>query len=191
STSSSMGTSSVIGSPSGPSIVGSPQHIIADMPRLTTAGLSASTLNPPLISSAASSPIRVLPRSTVANPSVSSSPTLTHSKTVGLTVGAQPTMSPQGSSLLQRRTTISRGRSMTVGSDEGQKLPILETLKKNNRRSQVFDMSPSSSDNEDARTSALLRVQRKRHSSRRMSTISICDVPMFRPLDVLGKYQCH
>src|SRR5690606_21437003 len=53
STSSSMGTSSVIGSPSGPSIVGSPQHIIADMPRLTTAGLSASTLNPPLISSAA------------------------------------------------------------------------------------------------------------------------------------------
>ncbi|ROW00347.1 hypothetical protein VMCG_07301 [Cytospora schulzeri] len=49
----------------------------------------------------------------------------------------------------------------------------------------VFDMSPSSSDNEgDKANAALLRVQRRRQSSRRMSQIAY-DCPTFRPLDVL------
>ncbi|KAL8865872.1 MAG: hypothetical protein Q9174_006645 [Haloplaca sp. 1 TL-2023] len=53
------------------------------------------------------------------------------------------------------------------------------------RRSQVLDVSPSSSDNEDPRAKALLRVQRRRQSSRRMSQIMMTDGPNFRPLDVL------
>lgn len=48
-----------------------------------------------------------------------------------------------------------------------------------------MDVSPSSSDTEDSRTKALLRVQRRRQSSRRLSQISLADGPMFRPLDVL------
>jgi len=53
------------------------------------------------------------------------------------------------------------------------------------RRSQVLDVSPSSSDTEDSRAKALLRVQRRRQSSRRLSQISFGDGPFFRPLDVL------
>lgn len=53
------------------------------------------------------------------------------------------------------------------------------------RRSQLFDISPSSSDNEDPRTKALLKVQRRRQSSRRLSQFNIQDGPFFRPLDVL------
>jgi len=78
-----------------------------------------------------------------------------------------------------------RSRSLTVGSQEGSPIAadILAAHHKN-RRSQVFDMSPSSSDNEGEKASALLRVQRRRQSSRRMSQIAV-DGPMFRPLDVL------
>ncbi|ENH60557.1 Serine/threonine-protein kinase cek1 [Fusarium oxysporum f. sp. cubense race 1] len=54
-----------------------------------------------------------------------------------------------------------------------------------NRRSQVFDMSPSSSDNEGEKHNALLRVQRRRQSSRRLSQIAFDGGPTFRPLDVL------
>ncbi|TIC93897.1 Serine/threonine-protein kinase cek1 [Colletotrichum higginsianum] len=52
-------------------------------------------------------------------------------------------------------------------------------------RGQVFDMSPSSSDNEGDKHNALLRVQRRRQSSRRLSQIAFDGGPMFRPLDVL------
>lgn len=45
-------------------------------------------------------------------------------------------------------------------------------------------MSPSSSDNEGEKANALLRVQRRRQSSRRMSQV-VLDGPQFRPLDVL------
>ncbi|KAK1758270.1 Serine/threonine-protein kinase cek1 [Echria macrotheca] len=79
-----------------------------------------------------------------------------------------------------------RSRSLTVGSQEGSPIAsdILAAAHHKNRRSQVFDMSPSSSDNEGDKASALLRVQRRRQSSRRMSQINV-DGPMFRPLDVL------
>ncbi|KAK3392934.1 hypothetical protein B0H63DRAFT_3796 [Podospora didyma] len=78
-----------------------------------------------------------------------------------------------------------RSRSLTVGSQEGSPVAsdILAAHHKN-RRSQVFDMSPSSSDNEGEKVNALLRVQRRRQSSRRMSQIAL-DGPMFRPLYVL------
>ena len=78
----------------------------------------------------------------------------------------------------------SRARSQTVGSQEGDTPPI-KLYSHHKRRSQVFDISPSSSDNEDPRAKALLRVQRRRQSSRRMSQFSIADGPVFRPLDVL------
>jgi len=79
-----------------------------------------------------------------------------------------------------------RSRSLTVGSQEGSPVAsdILAVHHKN-RRSQVFDMSPSSSDNEGDKANALLRVQRRRQSSRRLSQIAASDGPNFRPLDVL------
>lgn len=78
-----------------------------------------------------------------------------------------------------------RSRSLTVGSQDGSPITsdILAAHHKN-RRSQVFDMSPSSSDNEGDKANALLRVQRRRQSSRRLSEIAY-DTPMFRPLDIL------
>ena len=78
----------------------------------------------------------------------------------------------------------SRARSQTVGSQEGD-IPPNRPLSHHKRQSQVFDISPSSSDNDDPRTKALLRVQRRRQSSRRMSQIMFGDGPTFRPLDVL------
>ena len=77
-----------------------------------------------------------------------------------------------------------RTRSQTVGSQDGD-FPVKTTINHYKRRSQVLDVSPSSSDNEDPRAKALLRVQRRRQSSRRMSQFSINDGPCFRPLDVL------
>ncbi|KAF2754289.1 putative response regulator receiver RIM15p [Pseudovirgaria hyperparasitica] len=87
--------------------------------------------------------------------------------------------SGSGSSL-----TSPRARSQTVGSQESE--ASKDSLPSHHkRRSQVMDVSPSSSDNEDQRAKALLRVQRRRQSSRRLSQINITDGPFFRPLDVL------
>ena len=79
---------------------------------------------------------------------------------------------------------ISRARSQTVGSQAGD-VQIPRPYSHHKRRSQAFDVSPSSSDNEDSRVKALLRVQRRRQSSRRMSQITLADGPTFHTLDVL------
>ncbi|KAI9829894.1 MAG: rim15, signal transduction response regulator [Phylliscum demangeonii] len=78
----------------------------------------------------------------------------------------------------------SRARSQTIGSQEAGS-PARELLAQQKRRSAVFEASPSSSDTEESRNMALLRVQRKRQSSRRKSRNFLMDVPVFRPLDVL------
>lgn len=96
-------------------------------------------------------------------------------------------LSPQKSLSSPRQESLSggRSRSLTVGSQEGSPVAADILTRQRNRRSQVFDMSPSSSDNEGEKANAaLLRVQRRRQSSRRMSQIA-CDTPSFRPLDVL------
>ncbi|UKZ77980.1 hypothetical protein TrVFT333_005714 [Trichoderma virens FT-333] len=83
-------------------------------------------------------------------------------------------------------SSTSRSRSLTVGSQEAS--PVATDMLQHhhrNRRSQVFDMSPSSSDNEGDKHNALLRVQRRRQSSRRLSQIAFDNGPTFRPLDVL------
>ncbi|EFX04022.1 serine/threonine-protein kinase [Grosmannia clavigera kw1407] len=95
--------------------------------------------------------------------------------------------SPQKTVTTPRQTSnpATRSRSLTVGSQEGSPIAA-DILNHRNRRSQVFDMSPSSSDNEGDKANALLlRVQRRRQSSRRMSQIAIDSGPVFRPLDVL------
>lgn len=90
----------------------------------------------------------------------------------------QTSMSSHGS------VSSPRARSQTIGSQEED--VVRELMPSHHkRRSQVFDISPSSSDTEDTRAKALLRVQRRRQSSRRLSQISVADGPMFRPLDVL------
>lgn len=98
-----------------------------------------------------------------------------------------PMTSPERNPVLPRPHSIhsssSRARSQTVGSQE-EIVPPSKPFH-NKRQSQVFDISPSSSDNEDPRAKALLRVQRRRQSSRRMSQIMLADGPSFRPLDVL------
>ena len=81
--------------------------------------------------------------------------------------------------------TASRSRSLTVGSQEGSPVSADALHRHRSRRSQVFDMSPSSSDNEGDKHSALLRVQRRRQSSRRLSQIAFDGGSTFRPLDVL------
>ncbi|CAK7232391.1 rim15, signal transduction response regulator [Sporothrix curviconia] len=103
--------------------------------------------------------------------------------------GAPPPLplSPQKALSTPRQSSnpTSRSRSLTVGSQEGSPVAA-DILSHRNRRSQVFDMSPSSSDNEGDKANALLlRVQRRRQSSRRMSQIAIDSGPVFRPLDVL------
>ncbi|GJN72894.1 rim15, signal transduction response regulator [Purpureocillium lilacinum] len=82
-------------------------------------------------------------------------------------------------------SSVSRSRSLTVGSQEASPIASDVLQHHRNRRSQVFDMSPSSSDNEGDKHNALLRVQRRRQSSRRLSQIAFDDGPTFRPLDVL------
>lgn len=89
-----------------------------------------------------------------------------------------------------RQLSISspRQRSHTLGSQDqdGDLVPeLLPAHHHHKRRSGVFDVSPSSSDNEETRHQALLRVQRRRQSSRRLSQISLSDGPTFRTLDVL------
>ena len=99
-----------------------------------------------------------------------------------------PVMSPERAPPLPRPHSIhssSRARSQTVGSQEGDLPPPPTKPFHNKRQSQVFDISPSSSDNEETRAKALLRVQRRRQSSRRMSQIMLTDGPSFRVLDVL------
>lgn len=94
-------------------------------------------------------------------------------------------LSPQRMTAPKSSSSTSRARSQTVGSQEGNTAST-ELFSHRKRRSQVFDMSPSSSDNEgDKANAALLRVQRRRQSSRRMSQINFADSPMFRPLNVL------
>lgn len=89
-------------------------------------------------------------------------------------------------SVPQRQISASspRQRSHTVGSQEGDLVPELMP-QHHKRRSGVFDVSPSSSDTEETRQQALLRVQRRRANSRRLSQISLNDGPSFRTLDVL------
>lgn len=95
-------------------------------------------------------------------------------------------VSPQKTVSTPKQGSMSsaRSRSLTVGSQEGSPVAA-DLLNQRNRRSQVFDMSPSSSDTEGDRQSALLRVQRRRQSSRRLSQINFDEPPTFRPLDVL------
>ncbi|MBE3041119.1 response regulator, partial [Candidatus Bathyarchaeota archaeon] len=99
-------------------------------------------------------------------------------------------LSPQKSMSTPRQGSGSSGtrpRSVTVGSQSQEGSPVAsEALaKRHNRQSQVFDMSPSSSDNEGDKHNALLRVQRRRQSSRRLSQIALEGGLVFRPLDVL------
>ncbi|KAI9730487.1 MAG: rim15, signal transduction response regulator [Claussenomyces sp. TS43310] len=120
------------------------------------------------------------------SPSLQKAATATAASSPIKTRGALPSVySPQkGPSLQGSSTPTSRARSQTVGSQEGSPIgPDLFSHRK--RRSQVFDMSPSSSDNENDKANALLRVQRRRQSSRHLSQINLADGPCFRPLDVL------
>jgi serine/threonine-protein kinase RIM15 len=84
-----------------------------------------------------------------------------------------------------------RTRSQTLGSQDGESPVARDGFAPGHhkRKSQLFasarDVSPSSSDNENAHQKALLKVQRRRQSSRRLSHFNLLDGPVYRPLDVL------
>ena len=89
------------------------------------------------------------------------------------------------SSNRQSSVTSPRYRSHTVGSQEGDLVPDMVSAHYK-RRSGMLDVSPSSSDNEETRQQkTMLRVHRRRTSSRRLSQINAADGPSFRSLDVL------
>ncbi|KAF8467736.1 hypothetical protein BDZ91DRAFT_656753 [Kalaharituber pfeilii] len=139
-----------------------------DVPRLAT---NLQNLNS---SSASTSPVKSM--SKPASESLSTSPVRT-SRHLSQSSTSSPQKAPSG--------IITRARSVTVGSQDSDQASLLEDWrKKHKRQSQVFDMSPSS-DNEETKGGALLRVQKRRQSSRRMSTISFSEGPVYRPLDVL------
>ncbi|OJJ46213.1 hypothetical protein ASPZODRAFT_67051 [Penicilliopsis zonata CBS 506.65] len=99
-----------------------------------------------------------------------------------------PEKTTPGSQTKVTTPVTTRARSQTIGSQDGDAGSVKESYFAGHykRRSQLLlDISPSSSDNEDPRTKALLKVQRRRQSSRRLSQIGLMDGPFFRPLDVL------
>jgi serine/threonine-protein kinase RIM15 len=125
-----------------------------------------------------------LPSSLSAGASMTSSPVRPGKPIMPASAVLSP---PEKGLSLPRPISVSgsRTRSQTVGSQEDIPLSAGSYTHHHKRRSQVFDISPQSSDNEDTRAKALLRVQRRRQSSRRMSQFSINEGPCFRPLDVL------
>jgi serine/threonine-protein kinase RIM15 len=86
-----------------------------------------------------------------------------------------------------RRNTMPRMRAASVSSS-GIRPSIPEAWKvPSRRRSQVFEeISPSSSDTEEAKGNALLRVHQRRAHTRRQSIMNLNVGPRYRPLDVLG-----
>ena len=122
--------------------------------------------------------------STTSTTSTISSPIKSnrHSMNMSMTMPEKPTVKSARPQSMHIPT--SRARSQTVGSADGDIIPALPAVN-HKRHSQVFDVSPSSSDNEEGRAQALLRVQRRRQSSRSMSQIMLIDGPTFRPLDIL------
>ena len=87
----------------------------------------------------------------------------------------------------QRRNTMPpRMRAASVSSSFSRPL-VPETWKvPSRRRSQVFENSPYSSDTEESKSSALLRVNQRRDYTRRQSIMNLNTGPRYRPLDVLG-----
>jgi serine/threonine-protein kinase RIM15 len=144
--------------------VGSIPEKLGDIPRLTTSVKLASSAPSP--NKATRIPAQSPDKNVPGPPSLSASSTTVSTPSAGI-----------------------RARSQTMGSQDTEahqisgKEPFIPGHHK--RRSQLFDISPSSSDNEDFRTKALLKVQRRRQSSRRLSQINLLDGPSFRPLDVL------
>jgi len=112
--------------------------------------------------------------------STASSPIKMHRSPL-LTTSEKPSSLPEHGGMF---SSSPRSRSHTVGSmdsDSGSTRLHLHSKQRN----QMLEGSPPSSDAEDPRTKALLRVQRRRQSSRRLSQITMTEGPMFRPLDVL------
>jgi serine/threonine-protein kinase RIM15 len=109
--------------------------------------------------------------------------------TPGKSGSASIAMHRERATSTNRQASVSspRQRSHTLGAQEVDADVVPEMLPSHHhkRRSGVFDVSPSSSDNEETRHQAFLRVQRRRQSSRRLSQVNVGDGPIYRALDVL------
>ena len=91
---------------------------------------------------------------------------------------------PMGSQLSSTMGSSPRTRSRTVGARDSEVIREISS-RHQKHKSQVLDISPTSSDNDETRQKALLRVRQRRQSSRRLSQINFHEGPFFRPLDVL------
>lgn len=126
-------------------------------------------------------------RSVGSNNSAQNSPVLTEHSGVIKRRSAEP-LSGIDTQHNRRNTMPPRMRAASVSSGslspksffpENWKIP-------SRRRSQVFENSPSSSDTEEAKGNALLRVNQRREHTRRESIMNMNVGPRYRPLDVLG-----
>jgi serine/threonine-protein kinase RIM15 len=101
----------------------------------------------------------------------------------------QRSADPLSSDPHQRRNTMPpRMRAASVSSAGLSIKPQFPEMWKapSRRRSQVFENSPSSSDTEESKGNALLRVNQRRENTRRQSIMNLNVGPRYRPLDVLG-----
>lgn len=152
--------------------------------RKTSSGTSSLSHQPSNASMASSSlqPGSFFDAKMASNVKPNANPTSKPAKTPGVPI---PTEKSSASSQSRQNglslgaVSSPRARSQTLDSQDGE-----SALSQHKRRSQVLDVSPSSSDTEESRQKALLRVHRRRQSSRRMSHIA-ADGPYFRPLDIL------
>ena len=162
---------------SGSSVTGNMPPTSLPMGNVLDGPRGSANFKPPSLSSSSSSPIR------------------TSKMSASMDLSQERGLHPHRLSGSIHGTTLSpRARAQTVGSQgpdsvtpvslpkaEAREAPPYEYK----RRSGIFDLSPSSSDNEDHRQKAILRVQRRRQHSRKLSEITAERGPQFRPLDVL------
>ena len=133
-------------------------------------------------------------RSVGSNNSVQNSPVQTEYSGIVKQRSAEP-LSGFADQHHQRRNTMPpRMRAASVSSVAS--LPcrplIPETWKApSRRRSQVFENSPSSSDTEESKGNALLRVNLRRDNTRRQSIMNVAAGPRYRALDILGITVSH
>lgn len=159
-----------------PSMPGGSQSTLSMSPLALSSSASALPNIPPPSSSAAgpvmlqlSIPSHKQPSESASSEQMSLSPT----KTSGFDSPARPRAGAFG---LRRLSTMESSPDLWDRS---------RRQSATGRAYQVFDMSPSSSDNEESKGAALLRVQRRRQVSRKLSTYGLQGSPTFRVLDVL------
>lgn len=190
----------------------SAQSSLSLSPNISSISTYSNSPGPPSSSSSVSSPHRkgysIKPRPSMSITSMSTSPlSIDYPKQMKIPshtfASNSPTMSPGGSagpsgelylpppgassSKQQLTPMLPQGLGLRRLSNMESSPELGEQFRKQSasqRYSKVFDPSPSNSDTEEARGSALMRIQKRRQMTRKTSSISLL-TPVYRPLVVL------